>query len=633
MSTKFYPASFLAAMLFFDSGSGGAIRVQRFSISESLETHYSAAQEALAEPAVWDIQSIAPAAAVEVRREVAELDNQWKRLSEARLIVVLGPDGTSNGELSQFISEKLKEKQPRNQFQILGARHRLASVVGLAQRFLRGDVLERRERPDINFDLIEAVPRAEHGVNQFGTPTAIAILNRLLSKHDPFRQSNRLILSGFPRTIEDLKALQDGALRIGSSGDPITIDVAIILEDFLSWEELYKKISRHGDEDEEARRLFNRDMDRYDEQTRPILEELTDVIPWVIRVKTFTEDLPKKHKARQTAIASRFEKTLLAQTPAAQARLELDLQIQNIRQLRDHGEPDKAIAELKKLPESYHQNEIIQQLFASCLYRVGNYPAVLHWTGQILEANPANVVALVLAGRASERLHDYKKAALFMERAAKEHPNNLKTQRTLAFIYRRAQQYEKARRLENQVVANAPTSVPALLIQAYGLLDDGLVRHAIEKAADALIFDEDNVEARTLIVRALRQQGEGQAALTEAAMLVEGHSRDAKLWRRLSEVYSAIGNVQAAIQAIQQAIALDPIDAWLRFALVRHRLDAGQIPEALLEAERTTMQFPAHIALREKLELLFDRIGLSAAMGTRPPGNVPPDEILIRQSN
>jgi tetratricopeptide (TPR) repeat protein len=131
------------------------------------------------------------------------------------------------------------------------------------------------------------------------------------------------------------------------------------------------------------------------------------------------------------------------------------------------------------------------------------------------------------------------------------------------------------RRYEERL-ARDPTSLAfAPLADAYRKA--GRTRDAIRLCRDGLGRFPHYSTARLVLAKALLDEGDPEAALSEVRAVLEKSPRDAEAHRLASELYRRAGRLDDALGHLRQAVKLDPGDRESRALL--EVLDGGGAPE------------------------------------------------------
>jgi len=205
----------------------------------------------------------------------------------------------------------------------------------------------------------------------------------------------------------------------------------------------------------------------------------------------------------------------------------------------------------------------------------------------LLEAEPQFAQALALIAEAHEAQGEWDDAAAAFERAVESNPRRMRYRRQLASALVSAGRSELAREVLLELVRVRPddTSGWYLLSDLELELND---YDAAEAAARRVIeLEPEGLRGAYLLSSVLGAQYEYQAivdALEPAARAARetgiAPGQIASLLRRLSIAHERLGDYDAAIDTLTDALDLAPSDLGLQAQLVQAYLDAGRPDEA-----------------------------------------------------
>ena len=223
---------------------------------------------------------------------------------------------------------------------------------------------------------------------------------------------------------------------------------------------------------------------------------------------------------------------------------------------------------------------------------------------EILEAEPQFAEALVLLARAYEIRSEWNEAAAAYERAVRSNPRRTRYRRQLANVLLNAGQSERALEVLRELVRVRPDDAGGWYLLSDLELE---LNHydGAEAAARRLIeLEPDGLRGAYVLSRVLGAQREYQAMVDALEPAVRGAREGgvapgqiASLLQRLSVAHERLGDHDAAIRTLTEALGLTPSDLGLQAQLAQVYLDAGRLDEAGDLVSRAQEARPGDLAL------------------------------------
>jgi tetratricopeptide (TPR) repeat protein len=144
----------------------------------------------------------------------------------------------------------------------------------------------------------------------------------------------------------------------------------------------------------------------------------------------------------------------------------------------------------------------------------------------------------------------------------------------------REKRYEDAVAIFAEYTASKPENAWGHYMLALSAWRSGQPERAVSEFEQALAIDSTHVKSLLNLSRVLLEQGRAEEALEHVAAALElGESDDA--YRLLGRAKSELGDVEAAVAAYQEAIALDDQDPWNLNNLGYTLIQDGRFDEAI----------------------------------------------------
>ncbi len=224
---------------------------------------------------------------------------------------------------------------------------------------------------------------------------------------------------------------------------------------------------------------------------------------------------------------------------------------------------------------------------------------------ELLEAEPQFAEALVLLAQAHEAQGDWDQAAAAYERAVTWSPRRTRYRRQLANALLNAGESERALDVLRELVR-----VQADDAASWYLLSDLELRlnnhDQAEAAARRLVeLEPDGVRGAFVLSRVLGARGEYQGMIDVLEPVVRGaRARDVEanqivsLLQRLSVAHEQLGDHDAAIETLTDALDLAPAHLGLQAQLAQVYIDAGRLDDADDIVGRAQQASPGNLAFQ-----------------------------------
>lgn len=229
---------------------------------------------------------------------------------------------------------------------------------------------------------------------------------------------------------------------------------------------------------------------------------------------------------------------------------------------------------------------------------------------EVLEQSPDFLEALVEAGRLAGLDADWKKAARFLERAAKWAPQRVDILQGLVTAQLDSHQSVGALRTAQKLIALQPDdlrSVYFLALAQAGNQNWPAARSSAEKVLQA--HPEDREMNLTLAAAAYNTNDLAEARKHLDVCLKQNPS-DAGALYFLGLIQKTEGDSAGAIQTLASSVALDPNNAEAQSALGGLYLQQGDLSRARAALERAVQLWPEAADNHYKLALVYTRSGL-----------------------
>jgi tetratricopeptide (TPR) repeat protein len=232
-----------------------------------------------------------------------------------------------------------------------------------------------------------------------------------------------------------------------------------------------------------------------------------------------------------------------------------------------------------------------------------------NWLGTRLNPGAAGIADALGAGQEAFERGDLANAIAYARQALEVDPKDESALTLLAraLIYRsysdynRATDRESALELTTESLASAPKTPKRLAIMAYVLQANGRSAEAAQTADEALRLDASDGLAR--VARALAYGGVGsfEIALRESRQVAQDATWQMEGQRALAISYSDLGDYDNAIQAVEQAIALNRHLIPLYFERALYAMQIGDADAATVAYYQVLTYDPENVKARLRL--------------------------------
>ena len=286
------------------------------------------------------------------------------------------------------------------------------------------------------------------------------------------------------------------------------------------------------------------------------------------------------------------------QPAEAELRQAVALAPDNAEFLRDLA---TVLAMEKKLDEStsYFQralkidprNSMARRYLAANLWQLHRYAEARQNLRMLLNANPGDPQALLLLGMVSENTRDYARAAKTLASVpalVRAQPESIAA---LARSYYHIGETEKARAWLNELQNHAAGVRAAFLgVQIADEMQDYKAAESLLSSVALHYSDQTELRYRLALVKFHAQQFEESRQILQQ-LLDDGH-KTSEVNRLLASCFRAQNRYEEAIQALQEAIQLDPGNEAGYLGLADILLAQKRISPAMELAQRMAKAFP-----------------------------------------
>jgi tetratricopeptide (TPR) repeat protein len=224
---------------------------------------------------------------------------------------------------------------------------------------------------------------------------------------------------------------------------------------------------------------------------------------------------------------------------------------------------------------------------------------------ELLDAEPQFADALVLLAQAYEAQGAWDEAAAAYERAVTSSPQRAGYRRQLANALLNAGQPLRALHVVRELVRVRSDDVGGWYLLSDLELQLNNLDEAEAAARRLIELEPDGLRGDYVLSRILGAKGEYQAIIDQLEPAVRGaRERDvaprqiASLLQRLSIAHDQLGDHDAAIDRLDEALDLTPGNLSVQAQLVQTYLDAGRVNEAAALVSQAQQQSPGNLALQ-----------------------------------
>ena len=223
---------------------------------------------------------------------------------------------------------------------------------------------------------------------------------------------------------------------------------------------------------------------------------------------------------------------------------------------------------------------------------------------ELLEAEPRFTEALELLAQAHETQGQWVEAAAAYERAVTRSPRRARYRRQLADALLNAGQLHRALEVLRELVRVRPSDAGGWYLLSDLELELNNYDEAETAAQRLVALEPDGLRGAYVLSRVLGAQREYQGMVDALEPAVRrARERDvaptqvASLLQRLSVAHAQLGDYDAAIDTLTEALDLTPSNLRLQAQLAQVYLDAGRLDEAVAVVTRGQLEDPGNLAL------------------------------------
>ena len=223
---------------------------------------------------------------------------------------------------------------------------------------------------------------------------------------------------------------------------------------------------------------------------------------------------------------------------------------------------------------------------------------------ELLEAEPLISEALALLGQVHETQGEWDEAAAAYERAVTSSPRRMAYRRQLANALLTAGQPDRALEVLRDLVRVRPADAGGWFLLSDLELELANYSEAEAAARRLIELEPDSLRGAYMLSRVLGAQREYQAMVDVLSPAVRrARARDvaasqiATLLQRLSVAHEQLGDHDAAIDRLTEALELTPSNLGLQAQLAQVYLNAGRLDEAAAAVRLAQQERPDNLAL------------------------------------
>lgn len=221
---------------------------------------------------------------------------------------------------------------------------------------------------------------------------------------------------------------------------------------------------------------------------------------------------------------------------------------------------------------------------------------------------PANHYYYFIRSRLAAAAGQMEQAARLMEEAVKKAPREPVLKKELALIYLKQDRKEKALALAEDVLAQNPENVEALIIagsirQATGRND--AARKTYEKVVEKAP-DRENIYP--VLARLYLQDKEYEKTVKLLEPFVKRFPQNYTGFYYLGKAYSGLGEPDSAVDAYNKCLEIDPGLVQPRAALIEIYKGRGKDKKAIAQYEKLLARHPKNVPAAIELGLLYEKI-------------------------
>lgn len=250
------------------------------------------------------------------------------------------------------------------------------------------------------------------------------------------------------------------------------------------------------------------------------------------------------------------------------------------------GDNDKALKIMDNLPQSLKMTRRIQFMLAEIFLKKGDFVNAAATAAGLLDKNPDDEKALLLAGNIERLKKDYPRAMSYYKRAAEKNPASPKPLLSrIDLLEETGASMDKSIRLISEYL-KIKGDHPALLNKLAELY---LKRQDFDSAEQFINrssqLDPNSSAAYALWGKILAEAGNIQKAVMKYEEAINLNPQDPGPYNRAAELYKRLGQLQKAKETYKRLLSINPDDAQTNSNLALFYLDENDCGKAFGAAE------------------------------------------------
>ncbi len=265
-------------------------------------------------------------------------------------------------------------------------------------------------------------------------------------------------------------------------------------------------------------------------------------------------------------------------------------QCENAARERNYAQ---AISHARAGVQDYPRATMVRVCMARAMDAMDAPPdSVLSVTNQILEIDPRNKPALLLAGQAHREAGDVESAIEKWTELVVLDPRNIRLQQQLAEEFARLGQAGRAKPIIERVLAEQPGDPDLMRLQFLILLANRDWREAVDVGNRLVQIDTAAADADFFrqMATAYASDTQPQRAAEMTARGVAKFPDNAQLWSVHSQTLRAAGQLQQAVEAADRALQLQPDDGLTHLRRAQALLDMNRENDAMASLRNALRQ-------------------------------------------
>ena len=265
---------------------------------------------------------------------------------------------------------------------------------------------------------------------------------------------------------------------------------------------------------------------------------------------------------------------------------------------------DRAVDHLERARDPLTPDAGLYVTLGRLYVAIGESAKAIEVLNELLDAESQVGEALALLGQAHEAQGESDEAAAAYERAVTTSPRRMAYRRQLANALLTAGQPERALEVLRDLVRIRPTDAGGWYLLSDLELELALYSEAEAAARRLVELEPDSLRAAYMLSRVFGAQRQYQAmvgalepAVRRARARDVAPSQIATLLQRLSVAYEQLGDHDAAIDRLTEALELTPSNLGLQAQLAQMYLNAGRLDEAAGAVSLAQQASPGNLAL------------------------------------